>query len=90
VAADNGVARHGLSLTLLGGLQARLDADRALTLSVKKAQALLAYLAIPIGQFHSRDKLAAFLWGEMREPQARDGLRRALLTIRRAWATRIR
>ena len=38
-----------LSVTLLGGFRARLDDDRALALPIKKAQALLAYLAVPPG-----------------------------------------
>ena len=66
-----------LSLALLGGFRARLD-DQALAIGVKKSQALLAYLAVPLGQAHPRDKLAALLWGDMREPQARAGLRQTL------------
>ena len=73
-----------LSLTLLGGFQAQVDDGRALGLSIKKAQALLAYLANPAGKAHQRDKLAALLWGDMREPQARAGLRQVLFALRRA------
>jgi DNA-binding SARP family transcriptional activator len=75
-----------LDLTLLGGFRARLDADPPLLLPARKAQALLAYLAMPLGQAHPRDKLAALLWGDMREPQARASLRQALATIRRTLA----
>ena len=39
-----------LHLTLLGGFQARLASGQALSLPTKKAQALLAYLALPPGQ----------------------------------------
>lgn len=73
-----------LSLTLRGGFHAGLDDDRTPALSIKKAQALLAYLSIPAGKSHLCDKLATLLWGEMREAQARGGLRRALFTLRRA------
>ena len=72
-----------LSLTLLGGFRARLDPDQALVIAIKKSQALLAYLALPLGQAHPRDKLAALLWGDMREAQARAGLRQTLFTLRK-------
>src|SRR5262245_17582155 len=72
-----------LRLTLLGGFRSRLDSDEPLAISVKKSQALLAYLAMPLGQVHPRDKLAALLWGDMREPQARAGLRQTLFTLRK-------
>src|SRR5947208_5251515 len=73
-----------LSLTLLGGFQARLEPGSPLALPTKKAQALLAYLAIPVGQAHPRDKLAALLWGGIREESARASLRQALFAIRKA------
>ena len=50
-----------LSLTLLGDFQARLGPGAPLRLRTRKTQALLAYLASPPGQSHSRDKLAALL-----------------------------
>ena len=64
-----------LSLTLLGGFQARLEPGSPLALPTKKAQALLAYLEIPLGLAHPRDKLAALLWGEIRAESARASLR---------------
>src|SRR3989449_10804065 len=73
-----------LSLTLLGGFQARLDTGEALGLPTRKAQALLAYLALPPGQAHPRDKLATLLWGDMPDAQARGNLRHALSRIRKA------
>ena len=48
-----------LALTPLGGFEGRLDEGRPLLLSVRKAWALLAYLALPPGRAHPRDKLAA-------------------------------
>jgi DNA-binding SARP family transcriptional activator/predicted ATPase len=59
----------------------------ALPLPTRKAQALLAFLALPPGRSHPREKLAALLWGGVREPQARRGLRQALFTLRKAVAT---
>src|SRR5262245_10998542 len=70
-----------LSLSLLGGFQARLDLDPPLLLPAK-AQALLAYLAIRPGQTHPRDKLAALLWGATDEEHARSSLRHTLFDIR--------
>jgi DNA-binding SARP family transcriptional activator len=78
-----------LGLTLLGGFRARLDDDRVVALPIKKAQALLAYLAIPLGQAHPRDKLAALLWGDMRAAQARAGLRQTLFVIRKTVGTTV-
>jgi DNA-binding SARP family transcriptional activator len=75
-----------LSVTLLGGLQARVEPGGAVNLPTRKAQALLAYLALPPGQAHPRAKLAALLWGEMREESARNSLRQALFALRKALA----
>jgi len=75
-----------LSLTLLGGFQARLDPGSTLSLPTRKAQALMAYLALPPGRAHPRDKLATLLWGGMRDEQARNSLRQALFALRRAVA----
>src|SRR5262245_41398267 len=75
-----------LSVTLLGGFEARLATGAAVGLT-KKAQALLAYLGIRPSQSHPRDKLAALLWGERSDEQARGGLRHALLVLRRALAS---
>jgi predicted ATPase/DNA-binding SARP family transcriptional activator len=73
-----------LSLTLLGGFQARLDQGPPLALPTRKSQALLAYLALPLGRAHPRDTLAALLWGGSRQESARAGLRQALFSIRKA------
>ena len=73
-----------LKLTLLGGFQAQLDAGAALVLPTRKTQALLAYLALPLGQAHPREKLATLLWGDMPDAQARGNLRHALSRIRKA------
>src|SRR5438477_8688392 len=82
--AAGGMAQ--LKLTLLGGFRARLDPGSSLVLPTRKAQALLAYLALPLGRAHPREKLAALLWGGIREPSARASLRQALFSIRRTLA----
>ena len=73
-------------MSLLGGFQARLDSGPAVALPTRKAQGLLAYLALPPGQLHPRDKLAALLWGGIRDESARASLRQALFAIRKALA----
>src|SRR5262245_7314374 len=75
-----------LDLTLLGGFHARLEPGSAIALPTRKSQALLAYLALPLGRAHPRDKLAALLWGGIREDSARASLRQALFAVRRAGA----
>src|SRR5262245_19410438 len=73
-----------LDLRLLGGFQVRLDTGPVLTVPTRKAQGLLAYLALPCGLAHPRDKLAALLWGDMHEGRARTNLRQTLFMLRKA------
>jgi len=73
-----------LSLVLLGGFQASLGPDAPVPLPNNKAQALLAYLAMAPGRRHSRDKLATLLWPATGDEHARQSLRQALVTLRRA------
>jgi predicted ATPase/DNA-binding SARP family transcriptional activator len=72
-----------LELKLLGGFEARLQAGVALVFPTQKTQALLAYLALPLGQSHPREKLATLLWGDMQHTQARGNLRNALSRIKK-------
>ena len=76
----------GLRMRLLGGFEARLASGALLTLPNKKAQALLAYLRARPGQAEPRDKLAALLWSETSDRQARGSLRHALVALRKALA----
>ena len=71
-----------LTLTLLGGFRAQ-HAGRTLTLS-KKAQGLMAHLALTPAQAQTRAHLAGLLWGDRGEEQARNSLRQTLFEIRRA------
>src|SRR6185369_6712653 len=50
-----------LSLTLLGGFRAMLG-SRELVVPLRKARAMLGYLALYPGQPHTRAKLATLLW----------------------------
>src|SRR5262245_42477625 len=74
-----------LSLTLFGGFGAR-SAARPIAVPLRKAQARLAYLAMRPGQAHPRSKLAALLWGDAGEEEARNSLRQTLFALRRALA----
>ena len=73
-----------LELLLLGGLQVRSSPEGSVRLSAKKAKALLAYLALHPGQGQPREKLAALLWEDSGEGQARHSLRQTLTTLRKA------
>src|SRR2546423_7085723 len=61
-----------LRLAVLGAPEVFHDESR-LTFSLRKAQALLLYLAVE-GGMHSRSKLAAFLWPDSEPHAARTGL----------------
>jgi class 3 adenylate cyclase/two-component SAPR family response regulator/tetratricopeptide (TPR) repeat protein len=75
-----------LTLTLLGGFRARLEGGAPVALPTRKAQALLAYLAVPAGLAHPRDKLASLLWGSTVETTARTSLRQTLYALRKSLA----
>src|SRR5438132_11584143 len=73
-----------LSLTLFGGFEVQAGLGRPLTVPTRKAQALLAYLALTSGQVHPRDKLAALLWPDTSPGSARTALRQTLFVLRKA------
>jgi DNA-binding SARP family transcriptional activator/predicted ATPase len=73
-----------LTLALFGGFQGRLDASAPLMLPTRKTQALVAFLALPPGRSHPRERLASLLWGDMGESRARRCLRQALFMLRKA------
>src|SRR5262245_10770004 len=81
----SGAAMPRLGLTLLGGFEARSSAG-PIAISLKKARALLAYLALSPGQPHQRGQLAALLWAAAGEEEARNSLRQTLFGLRRALA----
>lgn len=72
-----------LHIELLGGCSLGLDGAGPRILPTKKSQALLAYLALPPGRFHGREKLTAMFWGDTPEALARQSFRQALVSIRR-------
>jgi predicted ATPase/DNA-binding SARP family transcriptional activator len=72
-----------LKIYLLG--QFRLVAgDQPLELRSRRAQSLLAYLAMTAGMTHRRERLAGLLWPEATDSNARSYLRQALWRIRKA------
>jgi len=76
------MAKTGAALTLFGGFEARLADGQLLNLPGQKDRALLAFLALPPGANHSRDKLASLLWSDRGDQQARDSLKHALTRLR--------
>src|SRR5258708_31880098 len=69
-----------LRLAVLGTPEVFHD-DQHLAFSLRKAQALLLYLAVE-GGMHPRSKLAAFLWPDSELPDARKTLRNAITLLR--------
>jgi len=76
-----------VSLKLFGGFQARLEPGLPIKLPTRKAQALLAYLALHPEPAPHRDSLAALLWPDRTDDQARASVRHALHELRRALAS---
>jgi DNA-binding SARP family transcriptional activator len=72
-----------LRLELLGDLQIRAGNGALAVISAKKAQALLAYLAVKPSQRVSREKIAALLWSSTGPDQARQSLRQTLSMLRK-------
>src|SRR5262245_45662254 len=73
-----------IRLMLLGGFEAHTEPGVTLPIPRKKAQMLLAYLAMHPKQTHLRDKLATLLWDDAPAEQARLSLRQTLFIIRQA------
>jgi len=71
-------------LTLFGGFGVRAPVEGPINLLGQKEQALLAFLALPPGATHSRDKLASLLWSDRGDPHARDSLKHALTRLRQS------
>lgn len=72
-----------ISARLFGGFELRNSNGEELTLGTRKARALLAFLIIERGQWHSRGRLAGLLWGDRAHTQARNSLSQALYEIHR-------
>lgn len=71
-----------LEICLFGGLRVVVNGEAIATFMSAKAPALLAYLSVS-GRAQRRDDLAALLWGEMPEADAKNNLRQVLTNLRR-------
>ena len=67
----------------VGGFRAHLDPGVPLAFPTRKAQALLAYVAMPPGRPSPR-QLASLLWASTVETTARTSLRQTLYALRRS------
>lgn len=74
-----------LKIFLLGQFNLQVN-DLSLNVPSRPAQSLLAYLVIHPGVEHRREKLAALLWPETPESNARSYLRQALWRLRKTFA----
>jgi predicted ATPase/DNA-binding SARP family transcriptional activator len=72
-----------LRLSLLGSFRLERATDGLIRLPTRKIESLLAFLVLH-PEPHSREKLAALLWGEVSDGQARGSLRKALTLVRAA------
>src|SRR5690349_3023308 len=77
-------AEPALRLTLLGAFGLQVSGTKGDGLARRKSQALLARLAVPLGQPVRRTTLTTLLWGNVGTEQAMDGLRHVLTDIRKA------
>ena len=71
-----------IEMRLLGGFGLSSGAD-TLALKSRKAKALMAYLALYQDEPQQREQLAAMLWEDRTDGQARQNLRQCLTDIRR-------
>ncbi|MEH3148555.1 MAG: BTAD domain-containing putative transcriptional regulator [Methylobacterium frigidaeris] len=75
----------GARLNLLGGFEMQMRGGTRQSLQTRKAELLLAYLALRPERPQRREKLAAMFWEDSSEAQARASLRQALSIVRRAF-----
>ncbi len=73
-----------LCLSLLGPFDCRDATGANVALPTRKAQAIIAYLAMNPGKDQSRETLAALVWDDKAEEQARANLRKTLSRMRHA------
>jgi DNA-binding SARP family transcriptional activator len=72
-----------LKIHLLGSFEIKCR-DEIINISSRPAQSLFAYLILNSSIFHRREKLAAMLWPDTPDINARENLRHALWRIRKA------
>ena len=75
---------RALQLNLLGQFECSQGVDERISLPTRKAEVLLAYLALVPGLRHPRERLINLLWSDRSEEQARNSLRQALSAMKKA------
>ncbi|MCP4471663.1 MAG: hypothetical protein GY815_13435 [Gammaproteobacteria bacterium] len=73
-----------LQLLLLGHFECLLPSGERISLSMRKAEVLLAFLALAPAIRHPRERLINLLWSDRGEEQARNSLRQCLSAIRKS------
>ncbi len=73
-----------LRLYFFGTYRVEVGARPTAEFESNKVRALLAYLAVEAGKYHSRDALAGLLWPDVPDTIARKNLRQALSNLRKA------
>ena len=73
-------------LRIFGGFSLEDAEGQTIPLHLRKAEALLAYLAVCPNQKATRESLASILWGDFVLSKARQSLRQALLALTRSFA----
>ena len=81
---EGGTSSRELSIRVLGPLEVTSAAGRHVSITGRKSHALLGYISAQPQCRESRDKLAALLWGDRYQDQARHSLRQAILRLRKA------
>jgi DNA-binding SARP family transcriptional activator len=76
----------GLRLSLFGGFHLKDAEGQTISISLRKGEALLAYVATAPGLSATREKIATLLWGESDQHRARQSLRQVLFALTRALA----
>lgn len=83
VSQGKSLAVPELQLNLLGGFELRAD-NAVISALPKKVRGLLAYLAMTGTRMQARETLAALLWPDSSDAQARMSLRSALAALRQS------
>lgn len=73
-------------LRLFGDFALEDPSGRPIALPLRKAEAVLAYLALAPDRSSTREKLAGLLWGDSDQQRARHNLRQVLFALSKAFA----
>lgn len=73
----------GFRLTLLGGFRLEDEDGKEIAVASRKAQGMLAVLALASPAAVTRERIAAMFWGDLADERARHSLRQLLSGLRR-------